>query len=108
MQDLVARRRRRKTKIVATLGPAPSTRDKIAALVDAGVDVFRLNFSHGTHEDHAARVESIRSIEEEIGRPIAILADLQGPKLRIGTFESGSVSLVAGQSFRLDMNPAPG
>jgi pyruvate kinase len=108
MQDLVARRRRRKTKIVATLGPASSTRDKIAALVEAGVDVFRLNFSHGTHEDHAERVASIRSIEEEIGRPIAILADLQGPKLRIGTFESGSVSLVAGQSFRLDMNPAPG
>ncbi|MDB5366431.1 MAG: pyruvate kinase [Rhodospirillales bacterium] len=108
MPDSVARRRRRKTKIVATLGPSSSTRDQIAALHQAGVDVFRLNFSHGTHEDHAARVTAIRSIEEETGRPIAILADLQGPKLRIGTFESGSVALQAGQSFRLDMNPAPG
>ena len=101
-------RRQRKAKIVATLGPASSTREQIAALFKAGADVFRLNFSHGTHEDHQTRYDMIRAIEEENGRPIGILMDLQGPKLRVGTFAGGSVELKTGGTFRLDLDGAPG
>jgi pyruvate kinase len=101
-------RRLRKAKIVATLGPASSGKEAIQALFEAGADVFRFNFSHGTHEDHRARYELVREVERMVGRPIAILADLQGPKLRIGTFAEGRVTLQAGQEFRLDRNPAPG
>ncbi len=100
--------RQRQAKIVATLGPSSSTRDAIAALFRAGVDVFRLNFSHGTHEQHAARVAHIRDVERETGRPIGILADLQGPKLRVGTFADGAVILQAGSPFRLDLVERPG
>jgi pyruvate kinase len=100
--------RNRKAKIVATLGPSSSTPETIRALFDAGVDVFRLNFSHGAPEDHRARVQSIRQIETETGRPIAILMDLQGPKLRVGKFGAGPVELKAGKPFRLDMSPTPG
>src|SRR5580704_3474510 len=100
--------RARRTKIVATLGPSSSTKEMIRALYDAGADVFRLNFSHGAHEDHRARLAAIREIEHEVGRPIAVLADLQGPKLRIGTFGKGPVDLQLGQSFRLDLDPALG
>jgi pyruvate kinase len=75
---------RRRTKIVATLGPASSSTETLHALVDAGMDVARLNLSHGDHEDHTARARLVRGIQEEIGRPLAIIADLQGPKLRIG------------------------
>ncbi|HUW79380.1 MAG TPA: pyruvate kinase, partial [Acidocella sp.] len=74
----------------------------------AGADMFRLNFSHGTQEDHATRIEMIRSLEKKFGRPIGILADVQGPKLRVGQFQSGRVQLQTGQPFILDMNPAPG
>jgi pyruvate kinase len=74
----------------------------------AGVDVFRLNFSHGNAEDHRARFAILRGLEREIGRPIGILADLQGPKLRIGGFTNGPVNLTEGRSFRLDLDPAPG
>ncbi len=70
--------------------------------------MFRLNFSHGTHVQHRVRVQMIRQVEREAGRPIAILLDLQGPKLRIGTFDDGSVKLRNGASFRLDLDPAPG
>jgi len=101
-------RRRRSAKIVATLGPASSTPLQIRALFDAGVDVFRLNFSHGTHEDHHARFEAIRQIEHATGRPIGILADLQGPKLRLGTFAEGPIELAAGARFRLDLDRRPG
>ncbi len=101
-------RRRRRTKIVATLGPASSTPEVIARLFHAGADVFRLNFSHGTHEDHAARIATIRDLEERSGRPIGILADVQGPKLRVGRFGGGRVHLQTGQGFRLDLNPTPG
>ena len=101
-------RRTRNAKIVATLGPASSTADVIERLFVAGVDVFRLNFSHGSADDHRARVDSIRSIEAKHGRPIAILADLQGPKLRVGTFAGGPVQLQAGQAFRLQLAPTPG
>ncbi len=101
-------RRRRSAKIVATLGPSSSTPEQIRALFDAGVDVFRLNFSHGTHQDHHARFEAIRRIEQATGRPIGILADLQGPKLRLGTFAEGPIELVAGARFRLDLDRRPG
>ena len=101
-------RRTRNAKIVATLGPASSDPKIIRQLFLAGVDVFRLNFSHGSHADHSARFKDIRALEAETGRPISILADLQGPKLRVGTFADGPVVLAAGQSFRLDLNEAPG
>jgi pyruvate kinase len=101
-------RRERKAKIVATLGPASSDHATIKALFEAGADVFRFNFSHGSHADHQARHAIVRAIEAELGRPIAILADLQGPKLRIGQFEGGKVTLRAGAEFQLDQAPAPG
>ena len=91
-------------KIVATLGPASADRATIEALVRAGADVFRLNFSHGTHEDHRRRLDLIRSIEADLGRPIGVLLDLQGPKLRVGTFANGPVELVEGAAFRLDLD----
>jgi pyruvate kinase len=100
--------RHRRTKIIATLGPASSTPEMMAQLFQAGADVFRLNFSHGAHADHAARIEMIRTLEKKFSRPIGILADVQGPKLRVGQFQSGRVQLQAGQPFILDMNPAPG
>jgi pyruvate kinase len=97
-------RRYRNAKIVATLGPASSDRATIEALFEAGADVFRLNFSHGTHEDHQLRLNTIRAIERERGRPIGVLLDLQGPKLRVGTFANGPVQLAEGDSFRLDLD----
>jgi len=90
-------------KIVATLGPASGDRATIEALVRAGADVFRLNFSHGTHADHKQRLELIRDIEADLGRPIGVLLDLQGPKLRVATFAEGRVNLVVGATFRLDL-----
>ena len=101
-------RRERKAKIVATLGPASNDYATIKALFEAGADVFRFNFSHGSHADHQARHGIVRAIEQELGRPIAILADLQGPKLRIGQFSEGKVTLQAGAEFQLDQAPAPG
>jgi pyruvate kinase len=101
-------RRTRNAKIVATVGPASSDRETLRRLFLAGVDVFRLNFSHGNAEDHRARFAILRDLERETGRPIGILADLQGPKLRIGGFTDGPVNLTDGQSFRLDLDPAPG
>src|SRR5262245_6760249 len=101
-------RRRRSTKIVATLGPASSTAEQIRALFLAGADVFRLNFSHGTHEDHKERVDIIRTLEREVHRPIAILMDLQGPKLRLGRIDGGKAELVKGKRFVLDREKASG
>jgi pyruvate kinase len=101
-------RRLRNVKIVATLGPASSDYETIRALFEAGADVFRLNMSHGTHEDIRARHAIIRQVESDTGRPIAILADLQGPKLRLGTFAASAHDLEDGDSFRLDLDPAPG
>ncbi|WP_099826766.1 pyruvate kinase [Oceaniglobus indicus] len=101
-------RRLRNVKIVATLGPASSDYDTIRALFEAGADVFRLNMSHGEHGDIAKRHEIIRRIEDDLGRPIGILADLQGPKLRVGTFANGEEELTEGQSFRLDLDKAEG
>jgi pyruvate kinase len=101
-------RRHRRTKIIATLGPASATPEVLAQLFLAGADVFRLNFSHGSHADHAARIGMIRALEKKFGRPIGILADVQGPKLRVGQFQSGRVTLQAGQQFTLDRSAAPG
>ena len=101
-------RRHRNIKIVATLGPASSDYDTIRALFEAGADVFRLNMSHGSHADHKARYDAIRKVEADLGRPIAVLADLQGPKLRVGTFGTGPQDLADGAKFRFDLDPAPG
>ncbi|MDP9103703.1 MAG: pyruvate kinase [Pseudomonadota bacterium] len=101
-------RRSRRTKIVATLGPASSTPEMIQRLVQTGADVFRLNFSHGDHPDHAERMAMIREAEAKFRRPIGVLADVQGPKLRVGRFSGGGVFLKPGQSLRLDLNPTPG
>ena len=104
----IAIRRRRRTKMIATLGPASSSPEVIERLFRAGADIFRLNFSHGSHEDHAARIATIRDLERRTGRPIGILADVQGPKLRVGKFAGGRVQLQVGQPFRLDLSPVPG
>ena len=101
-------KRERSARILATLGPASSTRERIRALAEAGADVFRLNFSHGSHEDHAERYRLIRAVEAELGRPIGVLMDLQGPKLRVGRFAEGKVALVPGAQFRLDLDPTAG
>ncbi len=96
------------TKILATVGPATATRAMLEKLVDAGVDAFRFNFSHGTHEEHAERCQAVREISESRGRHIAVIADMQGPKLRVGHFANGKVLLKKGQTFVLDMDETPG
>ena len=101
-------RRLRRTKIVATLGPASSEQTVIAQLFEAGADVFRINMSHTAHDKMRALVAAIRSVENEYGRSIGILLDLQGPKLRIGTFAGDAVMLTKGATFALDSDPAPG
>lgn len=101
-------RPRRSAKILATLGPSTSSADAIAAIFEAGADAFRFNFSHGSHEDHKARYDVVRKLEAEAGRPISIVMDLQGPKLRVGTFENDRIELVAGETFRLDLEDKPG
>ena len=101
-------RRTRKAKIVATLGPASSSREMIRRLAMAGADVFRLNFSHGSHADHKERFDIIRSLEAEVGRPIGILQDLQGPKIRVGTMKNGPVQLVNGTIVRFQLGAEPG
>tara|TARA_B100000886_G_scaffold332613_1_gene285532 strand:+ start:420 stop:1835 length:1416 start_codon:yes stop_codon:yes gene_type:complete len=100
--------RKRNTKIIATLGPSSSSPSKISSLFQAGADIFRLNFSHGTHEDHRRRVFHIRQYEKRIGRPIAILGDLQGPKIRIGLFKNAINILKNNQKFIFDLNPKSG
>src|SRR5919112_48053 len=95
--------RPRRSRIVATLGPASRTPEMILELARAGADVFRLNFSHGSHQDHAASAEAVRAAERVVERPLALLADLQGPKLRLGRFEGGSAALETGQAFRLEL-----
>ena len=101
-------RRRRRIKIIATLGPASADRATVAALFVAGADVFRINMSHASHDAMRERVAMIRSLEEEFDRPIGILVDLQGPKLRVGEFEAGGVQLRKGDPFRLDADKTPG
>ncbi|OXT02575.1 pyruvate kinase [Notoacmeibacter marinus] len=101
-------RRSRKVKILATLGPASDTEETILQLFEAGADVFRINMSHASHDMMRQQVERIRSVEKTVGRPIGILADLQGPKLRVGIFAEESVELEEGQTFTLDDDPTPG
>ena len=93
-------KRNRRAKIVATIGPSSSDKDTIRRLFEAGVDVFRLNFSHGSFEDHQARHTFIREIEKEANHPISILQDLQGPKIRLGALPGGKVNLEAGKTIR--------
>ncbi|OAO04207.1 pyruvate kinase [Sphingomonadales bacterium EhC05] len=100
--------RDRKVKVLATLGPSSGSAEMIEKMYRAGVDAFRMNMSHGEHQAHAANVQSIRALEKKVGRPIAILADLQGPKLRIGTFAKPPVMLNDGAKFILDMDKTPG
>ena len=92
----------RHTKIVATLGPASCAPEMLETLVRSGVNVFRLNFSHGKAEDHVARASTIREIAARVGRPVGILVDLQGPKIRIGKFAEGKITLEDGDRFILD------
>jgi pyruvate kinase len=101
-------RRSRQTKIVATVGPDSGTEQMLARLFQAGADCFRFNFSHGSHEEHAARLRLVRKLEERVGRPIGVVADLQGPKLRIGRFTDSSILLEADNRFRLDLVDEPG
>jgi pyruvate kinase len=101
-------RRLRSVKIVATLGPASDDKETIRALFEAGADVFRLNMSHGTHDELRIRHAIIREVEREADRPICILADLQGPKLRCGAFANGAEMLIEGQAFRLDLDETAG
>ncbi|EWY38987.1 pyruvate kinase [Skermanella stibiiresistens SB22] len=108
MTDSPIFRRHRQTKIVATVGPASSAPDQLRRLMLAGVDVFRLNFSHGTQANHGEVLARIRALEVEFDRPIGVIADLQGPKLRIGTFADGAVTLRTGRVIRFDLDPAPG
>ncbi|WP_324749187.1 pyruvate kinase [Sphingomonas sp. LY54] len=100
--------RSRKVRILATLGPASNTPEMIRKLAEAGADAFRVNMSHGSHEDHAKLIAMIRGLEKELDRPTTILVDLQGPKLRVGRFEGDKAELKAGQTFLLDRDEALG
>ncbi|WP_061170191.1 pyruvate kinase [Caballeronia hypogeia] len=100
--------RSRATKVLATLGPASSTETVIEALARAGADVFRLNFSHGNHAEHAARHSAVRAVEKRLRKPLGILMDLQGPKLRVGSFANGKEVLEEGQQFCFDVDPTQG
>lgn len=100
--------RGRKVKILATVGPASSSPEMLERLYRAGADAFRVNMSHGDHAGHAATIAAIRALEKKVGRPITILADLQGPKLRVGAFRDGQAVIRHGSHFKLDRNPEPG
>ena len=100
--------RARRARIVATLGPASRAPGTVKALAQAGVDVFRLNFSHGTHEDHAAALKAVRGAEMALKRPLGVLADLQGPKLRLGRFAEVEIDVKPGHRMRFDLDPTPG
>ena len=94
----------RRAKIICTLGPSSETYEQILALAKAGMDVARLNFSHGTHDDHKEKIAIVRKISRELNKPIAILQDLQGPKIRVLTFEKGKISLKEGAEFTLTVS----
>ncbi len=98
----------RHAKIVCTLGPASNTPEVIEEMILAGMNVARLNFSHGTHEDHRQTYEMVRHLSQKLGRPVAILQDLQGPKIRVGTFEEGSIPLHKGDPFIITTRPVTG
>src|SRR6185295_1178355 len=94
--------RSRKVRILATLGPASDSPAMIRRLAEVGADAFRINMSHGSHADHARRIAAIRALVAELGRPTTIVADLQGPKLRVGRFKGGKAELKSGQRFVFD------
>ena len=96
------------TKILATIGPSTASKAMLEKLVKAGVDAFRFNFSHGTHEEHSERLQIVRALAEKYRRHLTVIADLQGPKLRVGTFKTDKVLLKKGQKFTLDMKDVPG
>lgn len=96
------------TNILATLGPSSSTEEKISQLIDAGADAFRFNFSHGTHKEHKQRYNIVRKLAKQKGIHVGIVADLQGPKLRVGQFKNNKILLLEGKEFVLDMNLEPG
>lgn len=98
----------RKTKIVCTIGPASDDLDTLRSLANAGMDVARLNFSHGVHEEHAERIRRIRAVAAECGKNIPIMLDTKGPELRIGAFESGSITLAPGDTFIITTQPLLG
>ena len=97
-----------RTKILATIGPATASKEKIEQLIDAGADAFRFNFSHGTHAEHKERYNTVRKLAKAKNQHITIVADMQGPKLRVGTFKNGKIDLKNGQTFTLDMDSTPG
>ena len=101
-------KRQRRVKILATLGPASRDKETIAKLLQRGADAFRVNMSHGDHETHRETIANIRAVEKDLMRPVAILCDLQGPKLRVGQFKDGKAFLKHGAHFTLDRNPEPG
>lgn len=98
----------RRTKIICTLGPASSSPERVRALVEAGMDVARLNFSHGNHEEHASLYAAVRRASDDTGRAVGVMADLQGPKIRLGRFEGGAAVLEPGQTFTVTTEPGPG
>ncbi|MBC7310627.1 MAG: pyruvate kinase, partial [Tetrasphaera sp.] len=98
----------RRAKIVCTLGPATSSEESILALVEAGMDVARLNLSHGSHEDHLANILKVRRASDHTGRAVGILADLQGPKIRTGRFSEGPVTLARDDTFVITTREVPG
>ncbi|HAJ60206.1 MAG TPA: pyruvate kinase, partial [Cyanobacteria bacterium UBA8543] len=102
------RNSQRRTKIVATIGPATNTPDVLKALIKAGATTLRLNFSHGTHDEHQRNIRLIRQTAFELNQPVGILQDLQGPKIRLGRFEEGPIVVNKGDRFTLTSNPVPG
>ena len=100
--------RARDCKIVATMGPASDAPERLAQLIDAGVDCFRLNFSHGSHDEHARRLEYIRAAEKHGRRAGRVFADLQGPKIRVGIFEDGEINLRYGEMLTIEASPRAG
>ena len=98
----------RQTKIVATLGPASDSGDTVRALIEAGVDVCRLNLSHGSRDEHASRIRAVRRAAGDLQCRVGILLDLQGPKIRLGTFAGGECTLTAGQAFTITTEPVTG
>ena len=91
----------KKTKIVATIGPASDSEEMLERLINLGVNVMRLNFSHGTHEEHQLRIDRIKKVREKLNVPIAIMLDTKGPEIRIGTFKNGKINIEQGQNFTL-------
>ncbi|MFE5208590.1 pyruvate kinase [Streptomyces sp. NPDC056600] len=98
----------RRSKIVCTLGPAVDSHEQLVALIEAGMNVARFNFSHGSHEEHQGRYDRVRAASQETGRPVGVLADLQGPKIRLETFAEGPVELVRGDEFTITTEDVPG